>query len=92
VPGAVSVDRRRDGLFGPKRVRAIALDAGDRRLELTTTGAGIETRSSRLSAGIVLKRETLQTDAWLRELGEALAVQAQRSETTRRALERLLYG
>ncbi len=30
VPGSVRVQRRRDGLFGPKLVRRIALDAGDR--------------------------------------------------------------
>jgi hypothetical protein len=92
VPGAVRVQRRRDGMFGPKRVQRIALDAGDQRLELETAGAGIETTCSRLSGGIVLKREQLDTDEWLAALGGALAVQAQRSQTTRQALERLLNG
>lgn len=90
VPGAVRVERRREGLFGGKAVRRITLDAGDQRLELRTAGAGIETRCSRLSGGIVLKSDTVDTDAWLRALGAALAVEAQRSQTTRRALERLL--
>jgi hypothetical protein len=91
VPGAVSVERRRDGLFGPKLVRKIALDAGDQRLELRAAGGGVvETKCSRLSGGIVLKSETVDTDTWLTALGEALATQARRSETTRRALERLL--
>ncbi len=90
VPGAVAVERRREGMFGAKRVRRIALDAGDQRLELARRGAAIETRCSRLSGGIVLKSEAVGTDAWLRALGEALAVQAQRSQTTRQALERLL--
>jgi hypothetical protein len=92
VPGAVRVDRRRGGLFGPKLVQRIALDAGDQRLELRSDGGAIQTRCSRLSGGIVLKTETLGTDAWLGALGEALAVQAQRSQTTRQALERLLNG
>jgi hypothetical protein len=92
VPGAVAVERRRQGMFGPKRVQRIALDAGDQRLELQARDGAIETRSSRLSGGIVLKREQLDTDAWLHALGEALAVQAQRSQTTRQALERLLNG
>jgi hypothetical protein len=92
VPGAVVVVRRRDGMFGPKRVQRIALDAGDRRLELLQRGGAIETRGSRLSGGIVIKNEILDTDAWLHALGEALAVQAQRSQTTRQALERLLNG
>ena len=84
------VERRREGMFGPKRVRRIALDAGDQRLELRVSGAGIETRCARLSGGIVLKNEAVDTDAWLAALGQALAAEAQRSETTRRALERLL--
>jgi hypothetical protein len=92
VPGAVRVERRREGLFGAKAVRRIALDAGDQRLELRTVGAGIETRCSRVSGGIVLKSEAVDTDAWLATLGAALAIEAQRSQTTRRALERLLNG
>jgi hypothetical protein len=92
VPGSVRVERRREGLFGPKLVRRIALDAGDQRLELVTDGSAIDTRWSRLSGGIVLKSEPLGTDAWLRALGEALATQARRSQTTRQALERLLNG
>lgn len=90
VPGAVRVERRRDGLFGPKLVRRIALDAGGQRLELSREANAIETSCSRLSGGIVLKREPLDTDAWLEQLGAALAEQAARSRTTRQALERLL--
>jgi hypothetical protein len=90
VPGAVSVERRRDGMFGAKRVRRIALDAGGMRLECRFNGVALQTTCSRLSGGIVLKREELDTDAWLRALGEALAIQAQSSQTTRQALERLL--
>lgn len=91
VPGAVSIERRRDGMFGPKRVRRILLDAGGRRLELLTDGASVQTLCSRTSGGIVLKREQLATDDWLRALGEALADAARGSLATRQALERLLY-
>ncbi len=90
VPGAVTVERRRDGMFGPKRVRRVALDVGGQRLELRAGGGTVQTRCSRLSGGIVLKSDELSTDAWLHALGEALAVQAQHSATTRQALERLL--
>ena len=92
VPGGVRVERRRDGMFGPKRVRKISVDAGDQRLELTVTGGGVQTHCARLSGGIVLKSEAVDTDAWLTALGQALAVQASRSDTTRRALDRLLNG
>ena len=90
MPGRVRIDRRRTGLTGSKRVRRIALDAGDERLELELDRGVIATRRARLSGGIVLKNETLDTDMWLAALGEALAAEAQRSATTRQALERLL--
>jgi hypothetical protein len=90
VPGRVRVQRRRDGMFGPKKVRAVAVDLDDRRFELVSEGAGVLTRCARLSGGIVLKNEEFPTDAWLATLGEALASEAQRNETTRKALERLL--
>jgi len=90
VPGRVRIDRRRSGMFGPKAVRGVAVDLGDRRLELRTDGGRVETRCARLSAGIVLKNEVLETDEWLAVLSDALAAEARRSETTRKALERLL--
>lgn len=90
VPGTVSVHRRSDRMFGPKRVQRMVVDAGDRRLELKLSGAGIETRCGRVSGGIVLKNEDLDTEEWLRALGEALVAQAQHSQSTRQALERLL--
>jgi hypothetical protein len=90
VPGRVRIDRRRSGMFGPKAVRGVGVDLGDRRLELRTDGGRVETRCARLSGGIVLKNEVLETDEWLAVLGDALAAEARRSETTRKALERLL--
>jgi hypothetical protein len=90
MPGRARVDRRRSGMFGPKSVRSVSVDLGDRRLELRTDGGTVQTRCARLSGGIVLKNEELDTDAWLATLSEALATEAQRSETTRKALERLL--
>jgi hypothetical protein len=91
VPGTVRVERHREGMFGPKRVRRISLDAGDQRLQLTASDPSVVTSCARLSGGIVLKSEPLDIDSWLGALGEALAVEAKRSETTRQALERLLY-
>jgi hypothetical protein len=91
LPGRVKVERGRRGLVGPKLVRKVFLDAGGQRLELLRgDGDTIETRRSRLSGGIVLKTETLDTEDWLAALGEALATEASRNERTRQALERLL--
>jgi hypothetical protein len=92
VPGAVAVERRRDGMFGPKQVRRIAVEASGQRLELRIDGSAIQTRCARLSGGIVLKSEEMPTDEWLRTLGGALADQARISQSTRQALERLLNG
>jgi hypothetical protein len=90
IPRRVRVDRRRDGLLGPKRVQRIVVDAGELRLELQSRGGIVEPSCARVSGGIVLKREPVATDAWLDALGQALAEEARRSETTRQALERLL--
>ncbi len=93
LPGRAKVLRGRRGMFGPKVVRRIVIDAGSDRLELIRSDAEeIETRRSRLSAGIVLKSETIDTDEWLQALGQALATEAQRSAQTRQALERLLMN
>jgi hypothetical protein len=90
VPGRVRVERRRAGLFGPKAVRSIALDAGDRRLDLTYQGGSLQARAAKTSGGIVIKNEALDPDEWVLALGQVLAAEARRSESTRRALERLL--
>jgi hypothetical protein len=90
VPGRTRVERRRSGMFGPKAVRSVMIDLGDQRLELRSQGGSVETRCAKLSAGIVLKNEVLETSEWMAMLSEALAAEASRSETTRQALERLL--
>jgi len=90
VPGRVRVDRRRAGLFGGKHVQAVEVDVGERRLELRHDAGGLDASASRVSGGIVLKREPLGVDEWLAALAEALAAEARRSGATRRALERLL--
>lgn len=90
LPGGVRVYRWRTRMFGPKQVRKITVDAGDERLELRAEGGTLQTISARLSGGIVLKSEAIDIDEWLRLLSQVLAVQAQRSQITRQALERLL--
>jgi hypothetical protein len=92
IPGSVRVVRWRGRMFGPKLVGRITVDAGGERLELRRSGNDVETFCSRLSGGIVLKTEPVDIDTWLTALGEALAAQAKRSQTTRQALERLLNG
>jgi hypothetical protein len=91
LAGHAKVLRWRPKLFGPKLVRKITIDTGGERLELTRDEHNvIETRRCRLSGGIVLKSEVVDTDAWMHAVGEILAAEAERSEQTRQALERLL--
>jgi hypothetical protein len=91
LPGRVSVKRARSGLFGSKHVTEIAVEAGDERLELIRGPSdAIEWRRARQSGGIVLKREVLDSETWMAALSSAMAAEAQRSEQTRQALERLL--
>jgi hypothetical protein len=89
LPNGVRVERK-GGLFGAKKVRQIAVDAGDTRLRLDRDGANVQTSRARLSGGIVLKTERIDTDEWLQELGRTLAEQARRSAVTREALDRML--
>jgi hypothetical protein len=90
LPTRVRVERKRAGFRGPKLVQRIEFDAGDRRLSLLYDGRSVEAVSARLSGGIVLKSETVSVEAWLDALGAAVAAEAERSATTRQALERLL--
>jgi hypothetical protein len=91
LPARVKVQRARRGMFGPKLVRRIAVDLGDERLELLRgDGNTIDTRRAKISGGIALKTDVLDTDTWLAALGAAMATEAQRSEQTRQALERLM--
>ena len=71
--------------------RTISIDIGDERLELSRSEHNaIETQRCRLSGGIVIKSESIDTDAWMHVVGALLSAEAQRSEQTRQALERLL--
>ena len=90
LPGRVRVYRWRERMFGAKVVRKITLDAGDRRFELEYRGGTLQTTGARMSGGIVLKTEPIGIDPWLTALTEALASEAKRNETARKALERLL--
>ncbi len=93
LPGRVKVERSRSGMFGPKVVRKITLEAAGQRLELQRTeGNAVETKLARISGGIVLKTEPVATDVWLTTLGQVLRAEAERSEQIRQALERLLLN
>jgi hypothetical protein len=90
LPRGVRIDRGRQGLFGPKRVRTISVDADGERLTLQADGDRVTTTSARVSGGIVLKTEPIGFDQWVDALSRNLAAQARESQATRQALPRLL--
>jgi hypothetical protein len=92
LPMQTRVKRRsKRFLSGEKVVRAISVEAGESRYELTVDDRGaVETSRSAAVRGIVLKNDPLPVDGWLDALARDLAEQAQQSAAGRAALERLL--
>jgi hypothetical protein len=87
-PDRVVVDR--GGFLGGKRVRALGVELGDQRFELTHESARVTCRRRNVVRGIALRNEELSLDEWIDELSRRLLEEAGRSEREREALERLL--
>lgn len=93
LPGRVRIERRAVRLFSKeKRVARIEVALGDNRYIAAADGGALETRCAKAVRGVVLKSEVLPLEAWLAALGRELAVEAEASEQSRRALEQLLRG
>jgi hypothetical protein len=91
LPGHTQVERRGRGLLGrEKRVRAVRVELGLERYQLTVEDGRVEGFRERRSGGIVIKREPLDPDAWLQALTTDLRAEAERSSQARDALARLL--
>ena len=90
LPGFVQVKRARSGFRGPKLVSEILVQAGDEHLQLRRQGGHVETIRARISGGIAIKTEAIDTEVWLSALTAAVSQQAARSERTRQALQQLV--
>lgn len=85
LPHATRVTRRAKRFLSKERlVEAIEVTLGECRYALHVRGRAQEVR------GIVIKREPLALDAWVRALAADLEQQAQTSASAREALARLL--
>jgi hypothetical protein len=84
--------RRRGGRFRAKdrRLEGLEVQLGEDTFALTLAGERAQTSRARTVRGVVIKRQELPLDVWLEALSEALSAEAQRSESARRSLERLL--
>jgi hypothetical protein len=73
-----------------KRLESVEVHLGDQTFALSLTGDTAETTLAKEVRGVVIKRQELTLEAWLDALSEALSAEAQRSESARLSLERLL--
>ena len=84
--------RRRGGrlLSREKRLESVEVQLGEETFVLLLSGDKAETSRAKTVRGVVIKRQELPLDAWLGALSDALSAEAQRSESARLSLERLL--
>jgi len=84
--------RRQGGrlLSREKRIESVEVQLGEETFVLSLSGGNAETSRAKTVRGVVIRRQTLPLEAWLEALSEALGAEAQRSETARLSLERLL--
>ena len=91
LPAETRVERKATRfLSGQKRVARVEVSLGDLGYAIRIEGDRAQTKRTRSSGGIVIKSEELSLDAWIEALAADLRAEAQRSESTRLALERLL--
>jgi hypothetical protein len=95
-PGSAVVERSRglgDRLAGREgRVRRLEVALGERRLVLHLAAGAPRGEVVTEVRGVVLSRQPLALDAWVRELAAAVASRAESDARARAALERLLLG
>ena len=86
------VQRSGTGLLGrgEKHVRAIRVELGPNRYELTFDRKSLAGYRERQSGGIAIKRESLPPHEWIAALTDDLRAEAERSASSRAALESLL--
>ena len=91
LPSRTRVERRGRGLFGrEKRVQGLSVTLGSCCYRLTLADDRLEGTKEHTVGGVAIKREPLDSSAWLAALEADLRDEAQRSTDARQALERLL--
>ena len=89
LPGAVDVEHH--GLFGTGKVKAVKVVAGDEHYELTLgRGSPVQASVGQAVHGVVLRRDAVAVDEWIRRLLARLETLAAQSSETRAALEGLI--
>ena len=73
-------------------IATVALAIGDEQFDATVEGSRLACRLAHVSGGIRIRSEVLEVDEWITRLVATLGAEAARSESARRALERLVIG
>jgi hypothetical protein len=79
-------------MFGSKQVRKISVELGDGRYDLEHSDGVVTARRCTVVRGISLKNDEVGLEEWIDDLSAELVAEAERSERSRAALERMLEG
>jgi hypothetical protein len=91
VPGRVSVERKRAGLFsGEKVVKRIVCEVGEEQYVLEAEGGRVVATCGKAVRGITIRTETLPVAEWSRRLVEAIGREADTSLEAYQALHGLV--
>lgn len=89
---AVTVQREGGLLRRSDAVRSVEVTLGQDVYRADVTKGRVACRIGHSSGGIVIRNESVELDEWVKRLLGALQAEALRSQQTRRALERLVFG
>ncbi len=91
LPQQTRVERRAKRLFSKEKlVEAIEVTLGECRYALRVRGRQVDASRAQEVRGIVIKRETLELQAWVESLTAELSERATTSAAAREALARLV--
>ena len=92
MPRRVKVGRRRTGMFGPRRVHSITVEAGGRSYSATMEGDTLSCRRALVARGIALQSEDMKLRPWMDALMSDISSMAEDADTAHRSLHEFLMS
>ena len=92
MPGRVRVERRRSGMFGPRRVLSITVQAGGRSYTATMADGSLSCRRAQVARGIMLQSEDMKLRPWMDALMADIAAMADDADTAHGSLHEFLMS
>jgi hypothetical protein len=89
-PSRVRVERKGGRLRGKPRVRRLAVSLGDDEYEVTNDDGQVSCRRKVMVRGITLRSEQLPVEGFIDALSAELVAEAEKTESDRVALQRML--